>query len=512
MPRRYLCILLLSATVSVAADVKVTPAEQQEEARRLASLGIKPPATAWPLEDPFAQPFTRRSLVAPTAWYRQRPQTLRADLFREDVRLLHKIMETAYAGWDIAKGRGWDWDAFFKDWDAVLAARGNEALSLTEAFAPWRKFMDVQLDNHSGPLGGGFAAVGHTFSWSAVLAQEPAGTCTEFRNAKGATYRMDLSDAAQRPRKREDRMGKPLYYVVTPHTKGPVTAVHCGAQWIAAEPAWLPEEDERGANIRALARTEKDVPVFRSISPRIGYIRFPSFSKPAVELTMELDKTLKGRPHHEEIVIVDLRGNDGGDMRIQALENWTRFRAADGKRRLGASCLYPALRWGYAQVSSLGLKPPISDRMRRSLQWSFDALFHDDTPECPAKYSETPAKWNYVDHRYPAKAAGKTRLLALVDDFCASDCEEAVQAIAAVQGSVIAGVNTFGVAQYIQPGYFVLPNTRLPFRVALGTADNYGDCRSFDGYGFDVDIVLPGKGDQSAESIVQLAERLLAAR
>lgn len=82
-------------------------------------------------------------------------------------------------------------------------------------------------------------------------------------------------------------------------------------------------------------------------------------------------------------------------------------------------------------------------------------------------------------------------------------------AIAAIPGSVIAGVNSYGVAQFIQPGYFVLPNTRLPFRVALGTADDYGDNQSFDGYGFDVDILLPTQEEMSAENILRLARRLI---
>jgi hypothetical protein len=513
MLRAALFVLLLSSAVSSAADVKITPAEQKEESAWLESLGVKPPAIAFPLEDPFAQPFTRRSLVVPTAWYRQKaPQTLRADLFREDVKLLHKIMQTAYGGWDSAQRRGWDWDAFFKDWDAALSARGSDVLSLTDAFAPWRKYMEFQLDNHSGPTTGGFAAMGHAFSWTAVLAQAPAGTCTEFRNAKGVTYPMDPSDAAQRSKKREDRSGKPIEYLVTPFTKGPVASVHCGDQWIAAEPAWMPEEDERAANIRTLAETQEDVPAFRDISPRIGYIRFPSFSKRAVELTLKLEPELKNRPHNEELLIVDLRGNGGGDMRIQAVANWTKIPNVEGKSRLGESCLYPPLRWGYMQTSSSGLKPPISDLRRRSFKGMLDDLFHDDIPGCPAKFSETAAKWTYPEHRYPSKPTGKTRILALVDDFCGSDCEGAVQTIAAIPGSVIAGVNTFGVAGFIQPGYFILPNTRLPFRIALGTADDYGDGRSFDGYGFDVDIVLPAKTDQSAANIVALAERLLAAR
>jgi hypothetical protein len=511
MLRASLVVFTLALTVA-ADDAKITPAEQAEEARWLASLGVKPPASPWPLEDPFAAPFTRRSLVVPTAWYRSRPETLRADLFREDVRLLHKVMEIAYGGWQMAQRRGWDWDAFFQGWDAALEARGSDPLSLSDAFAPWRKFMEVQLDNHSGPVAGAFAVVGHALSWSAVLARDPAGTCTEFRNAKGTVYAIGAGDPAQQPKRREDRMGKPLSYFVTPFLKGPVAAVHCGAEWIPAESAWMPEEDERSANIRLLAQTEKDVPVFRSLSTRIGYIRFPSFSKPAVEQTIELEKTLQGRRHQEEVVIVDLRGNGGGDMRIQALNNWARFHNVDSWTRLGQSCLYAPLRWGYMQISSSSLKPPISDVRRRSLQGMLGALFQADAPGCPAKFSETPAKWNYLDHRYPSKPAGKTRFLALVDDFCGSDCEGAVQNIASLPGSVIAGVNTFGVAQYIQPGYFVLPHTRLPFRIALGTADHYGDGRSFDGYGFDVDILLPAKSDQSPEAIVRLAERLLAAK
>jgi hypothetical protein len=74
--------------------------------------------------------------------------------------------------------------------------------------------------------------------------------------------------------------------------------------------------------------------------------------------------------------------------------------------------------------------------------------------------------------------------------------------------TVVVGSNTFGVAQFIQPGYSVLPHTRLPFRIALGTSDVYGDGRSFDGYGLDVDIVLATRADESRESILALAHYL----
>jgi hypothetical protein len=64
------------------------------------------------------------------------------------------------------------------------------------------------------------------------------------------------------------------------------------------------------------------------------------------------------------------------------------------------------------------------------------------------------------------------------------------------------------VAQYIQPGYFLLPHSRVPFRIALGRSDLYRDGRSVDGYGLDVDVVLPGELDQSADRITRLAELL----
>jgi C-terminal processing protease CtpA/Prc len=269
------------------------------------------------------------------------------------------------------------------------------------------------------------------------------------------------------------------------------------------------KDGERFANIRALAQTEKDVPAFRSVSPHIAYIRFPNFSKPAVELTRALEPSIKARTHDEELLIVDLRGNGGGDMRVQAVANWAKFRPAGGARRQGASCLYPALRWGYSQISSLNLKPPISEELRRSLQGGLNDLIRDDDPACPAKFTETPARFNHTQHKYPSTPEGKTRLLVLTDNYCASDCEAAVSALAAIPGSVLAGVNTAGVAQFIQPGYFVLPRTRLPFRIALGNHDPYGDHRSFDGYGLDVDIVLASKQEQSPEAILRLAERLL---
>jgi len=74
---------------------------------------------------------------------------------------------------------------------------------------------------------------------------------------------------------------------------------------------------------------------------------------------------------------------------------------------------------------------------------------------------------------------------------------------------VIAGVNTFGGSQFFRIGRFILPYSRLAFLLASSESDFYGDRRSFDGYGLNVDVLLPTEQSQSTEAIVNLAERLL---
>ena len=108
------------------------------------------------------------------------------------------------------------------------------------------------------------------------------------------------------------------------------------------------------------------------------------------------------------------------------------------------------------------------------------------------RFEDRDSGWDYRQHamRPPGDVDGRLRIVALVNNGAGSDAEYMVQLLASLPETVIVGSNTFGVAQYIQPGYSVLPHTRLPFRIALGTDDAYGDNRSFDGYGFDVDILL----------------------
>src|SRR6266446_1469344 len=91
----------------LALDVKITPAEREEDIRWLGTLGVRAPQN-WLLDDPYAKPWTRRSLVVPATWFRQKnPEKVRADLFRADLQVLRGVMENVYGGWISAERRGW---------------------------------------------------------------------------------------------------------------------------------------------------------------------------------------------------------------------------------------------------------------------------------------------------------------------------------------------------------------------------------------------------------------------
>src|SRR5262249_9378477 len=143
------------------------------------------------------------------------------------------------------------------------------------------------------------------------------------------------------------------------------------------------------------------------------------------------------------------------------------------------------------------------------LKYSLRRSLAPPPPGCPVKVEKETADRAYAQHAPPGGAPAKGPIfLVLTDNRCASDCEYMVGALAELTGTVVAGANSVGVAQFVQPGYFMLPHTRVPFRVALGRSDTYGDGRSFDGYGLDVDIVLASHEAYSAAGVTALAKSL----
>jgi hypothetical protein len=507
------CLLLLSSVIWSADDLKLTPEERRAETEWLTSLGLKVPQGGPLVEQPFSGPLTRRSLIVPTEWWRQPgPQEVRADLLRQDLPLLRTLMEKGYGGWDNAARRGWDWAQWFADWDRDLAARGETMLGVAAAFAPLEKLERFQLDNHTGILSRGVQF--GSGSRSALLATAPAGSCTAVRTATGEGWPLDARDPAQAPKRARitDGSGRSQegFYFSYPERRGEAVAIQCGSEWIAVH-GWADSGREKA--IAELAQKPAEQPSYRTVSERIGYLRLPTFSKQNNEALRRMLPSLPAAAGHEKLLIVDLRQNDGGDAAIEEIMRWVEpaaiKRAFPGSRRLPHSCVYDALRWGYTQNTSQSLKPPLTAALLRSLQASLDSLFQPDEHGCPVKVEETKTNWDYR-RRQPSGTppAGKPRLMVLMDNGCGSDCEGMAYLLSAEAGTVFVGENTFGVGQFIQPGYFILPHTRVKFRIALGMNDIYGDSRSFDGYGLDVDVLLAGGEAQKPGSILKLAEEL----
>ena len=159
--------------------------------------------------------------------------------------------------------------------------------------------------------------------------------------------------------------------------------------------------------------------------------------------------------------------------------------------------------------SSLGsVKPPGSAQLSQFLQRVVDSL---STPASPqVEPDDQQSDGSLRDHQFSIKPAqaDQTRILAIVDGACASDCEYMAAVLAQLPNTVIAGSSTYGVMGFTQPGYFVLPNSRVPFRLALSRTDEYGDGRSVDGYGITVDVLLPTLQSQNRDSLIALAREL----
>jgi len=528
--------LVLASAPVAAADAGLPAAdpallvsrdEREAEAARLRDLGLSVPDGGPVLERPWAEPFGPRSLVVPQAWFRTPgPDAgVDADALARDLPILEEIMRRAYGGWDSARARGWDWGAWFQQWRGTLQSRQGTTLPLVEAFSPVKQLMAFQLDNHTNlPLGR--ETMFGSGSQSALLEGTPKGGCTELRTSDFRTVALDPKDPAQRVRtaRRWSPSGSRLEtvrYLSVPGSRGQLAAVRCGGAWTSLTPVWPPavrfgaqdadQQRARLAPILAIGDGTSDEPQLKLLVPTVAYMRLPTFTKRTTQLLEERAWKWMKPTDAERVLIVDLRDNEGGDVAVEALEKWVDLKrlepAFSTHRRQGASCLYPSLRWGYAEVTSRGLKAPLGKEVQSQLQGGLDALFRPAQPGCPPKYEESHGGWEYRKHamRPPGPVDGRRRILVLVNDGTGSDGELMAILLASLPETVVAGSNTFGVGQFIQPGYSVLPHTRLPFRIALGTNDPYGDGRSFDGYGLDVDIVLPTEAAQSPEAIVELA-------
>lgn len=518
------------AAVTPATDAALTvpPDVIASENTYWQRLGVTPPKDGIVLARPWSEPWSGRSLIVPISWFtrafsdaaehrrHKTPMSINAADLRRDLPILHTVLEKNYSGWETAAKRGWNWDDWFRRWDAMLASHGTQSIPDSEAFAPWNAYEAFQIDTHSGPH---VTSRPMAISRSAMLQAAAEGSCTRLDTTDGKHYPLGPSDPAQQPhrvRRWDGSRMQTASYMVYPSSRGTVRDITCGGKRIAATPFWSAYADASGvatmhASIASLGGGHEGPAFYNTPAPGIGYLRLATFSEAGSEALIKLQASLPATAGHEKLLIVDLRGNDGGGSPIGALSRWIPVDkvSMDLQQIHKSSCLHPGLWFNLMQVMSMSVKPPTTADFRESAaQWLKDIDVPASTA-CPVEFHATASHWNYRQHQFVSAWSGdRPRLLVLVDNQCASDCEFMTWQLAQLPGTVIAGSNTLGVIGFTQPGFMLLPHTRIIFQLATSLTDNYGDGRSVDGYGLDIDLALPESTDWTRDSILALARRL----
>jgi hypothetical protein len=508
-------LVLVSALEVIAhrpspVQMTITAAEIEAEDARLEQMGLVLRDGSFLKEHPFQPPWTSHSLLVPSTWSEPGIKNLlgsrrvRADLLFADLDVLEPVMTRAYGGWDSMAARGWNWALWFAEWRKQLAAQGTAEISLDEAFSPMDRLFAFQRDNHTQiPLNRWGTSDG---SQTAILAATPTNACTGIR-AGGRQFSIDQNDAGQHVRTAKQwtsgaKSFTDTSYISMPSSYGTPQAVRCGAEWIALQPV-----GNRPGRLSSMLRNlwtaiRRDWPKVDRIGGGVVYARLPTFDSSHYQGISH-----EGWPRRapgDRVLIVDLRDNDGGaaGYGLDVLKGWIdegrMVQLTSIGTRIASSCLYPALRWNYPGSIDTQWKQQLLDRMAQPYP-----------PGCPRTVDATPSKWTYLQHRF-APRQGDLRIVALVNSHCGSDCEWMTEELASLPETIVVGSNTYGVCQMVQPGYSVLPHTGLRYRIALGRSDPYGDNRSVDGYGLDVDVVLPEVDTLSRAQMRELAQVVAA--
>jgi hypothetical protein len=484
----------------------ITPAEITAEDMHLRQLGLILRDGSFLKEHPFEPPWTSHSLLIPESWSEPGikallgPRHVRADLLLADLDVLEPVMERAYGGWDSAAARGWNWDQWFAGWRRQLAARGTAELSFNDAFAPMDALLALQRDNHTQiPLNRKTSDGSQT----AILASAPTADCVEIR-AGGRLFSIAANDAGQHVRTAKlwtsgAENFTDAHYISMPGSYGTPQAVRCGEDWIPLQPI-----GDRPGNLTSMlselwAETlGRDQARGERLGNGVVYARLPTF-----EGRNYSQVPSGGWPKHQpgdRVLVVDMRDNGGGDAGyglevLKGLVDESRMVHFDQiGSQIISSCLYAPLKWSY----------PSPNEKKRS-QELLDIMARPYPPGCPRAVDTTPSRWTYLQHHFEPWP-GEMRIIALVNSRCGSDCELLTEMLASLPETIVVGANTYGLCQLIQPGYSVLPHTGLRYRIALGRSDPYGDNRSVDGYGLDVDVVLPQVDSLKPEQMIELAD------
>lgn len=540
MTAALVCIVAVSVAQARPASSATPDAAMTVPSKALAAnqaywkkLGVTPPAGGFVLAHPWSRPWSGRSLVVPIAWLKQarasvgqhiqsgKPMMVNAAALRADLPILHLALQKNYSGWEMAAKKGWDWNHWFKQWNAMLAGYGDKSIPGSKAFAPWAVYEKFQIDSHSGPS---IPSRSDVYSKSALLSGTPHAACTRILSAGGTTHTLDSDNPAQQPHAVKNWNGNTLKsanYIVYPSSYGTVKSLVCGKQTIAVTPFWNPHGKSTrpiGAppalkrSVEALSGGKARLAAYNTLAPGIGYLRLAAFVDAGDEAFAKLLKKLPASAGHEKILIVDLRHNGGGNAPIDLMSRWLPVKQITSSMTKTAkrSCLYPGLWFNLGQFLAMQVKPPVTNGFRETMAAYAKGLDTPASDKCPVSFKRTQGAWGYTDHHFVRHWQGqRPRLLVLVDNQCGSDCEYMTWMLAQLPGTVVAGENTYGVIGFTQPGVLLLPHTRVAFFVATSYSDGYGDGRSSNGYGLDVDIALPAQADWSKRSILALAEKLI---
>lgn len=466
-----------------------------EEQQWLKQLGL--PQRNYLQRQRFTGPVPAHSFLSPASWYRTEARDpVRVSDLLNDLPWLKLAMEAGYAAWELLANRGWDWDDFFDRWTVALRSQTHPTLTAVEAFGPFQLLVEYQLDNHTGVALPGVTAQHYSRSFFCTSGSQEAVSAV--RNGLGQIFQMRAGDPANRLRETwlfENSELRRGYAFSCPSWYGAVEAVKSGGEWMSVTPA------ENGAACILPA-------VYNRLSDEVAYLRISSLSPEANEHLASFREWLPSDVRTAETLIIDVRGNQGGmHTGVLAMLHFITGQpvALSTTLRRKRSWLTPALTWGFLQHKYAHLQH-VAGPLQKYLRRAFDDLFAPPPPQ--TTFGEYRSPWCYGQHRFPS---GRPRIIVVADNASASDGEALVYMLAAIPDTLVVGSDTAGVGEFTNPGYFILPYTRIPFRIAMGISDIYGDGRSFEGYGLNPDILIPQLTDREPPQLLRLREAVIAA-
>jgi hypothetical protein len=154
-------------------------------------------------------------------------------------------------------------------------------------------------------------------------------------------------------------------------------------------------------------------------------------------------------------------------------------------------------------VSTSGGQVPLE-----RLQQALDEVLAWPSERCQQADEVLTSTWSMASRDPSRFSTASRRVLFVTDERCGSDCELAITYVSSKLPTLIVGANTFGMAEFTVPAGFLLPFSGARVSLATGHSDIYGDSRSFDGYGLDVDVLLADEPSHTAASLEALIASL----